>query len=205
MNKTSTYLLLLLILFSCNNKQENRDNKFPVINRSFIQKPTFLREKPTNFANKTLELIEFDKIKILKKEKKDTIDKQINFWYQVKTMKNKIGWVFGTDTGLKQSGQKTAIFTFKNYDFVDLEHYIFLDKKKDVEIDFGQGNNNLGNYDFTFLDEELQEHTGNPKYVGKDFTITYNNLIAKVYCDYPNDTNICIKPVPTIINIKLIE
>jgi hypothetical protein len=197
--------MLLFLLFSCNNKQVKSNKNLPMTNRSFIQKMTVLRNKPINSANIVLELIEFDEIKILQKGKEDTIDNQKDFWYQVKTKKNIIGWVFGADTSLKQSGQITAFLSFENYDFGDLEHYIFIDKKNKITLDFGQGNNNFGAFDFIFLNEEQEEYTGNPKYMGKEFKVTYNNLIAKVYCDYPIDTNICIKQVPTIIQIQIIE
>jgi hypothetical protein len=198
----SVLVVIFVLEISCDT---NMPKTIPLTTKGFIQEHTYLRAKTDLNSKKILALSRLEEIEFLLRGKEESFKGQKDYWYQIKTKNNEVGWVLGADTSLKQSGQKTAFLSFENYDFGDLEHYIFIDKKNKITLDFGQGNNNFGAFDFIFLNEEQEEYTGNPKYIGKEFKVTYNNLIAKVYCDYPIDTNICIKQAPTIIQIQIIE
>jgi len=208
--KYRNYILPILIPFllvSCSNqKQTIKDNSTLIIDLEIVQNTVYLKNKASISSEKLVLINQFEKVKILLKGKKEIISNQEDFWYKVK-LQNKISeWIFGTDLNLKQTGQKTQIFEFVNYNFDDLEHIFFKNIENNTKIDFGQGYNNLCGFNFNFENTEYEEYIGYPKYIGKKFKITYNNLISDKLCAFPESyQGKCIIPTPSIIKIERIE
>lgn len=135
-------------------------------------------------------LKQLDEVAFISRGKQDVIENHSDYWYKIRTKNGKEGYVFGHYTSLKQEGQKKVIRKFTDCYFGDFYHLLF------EEMDFGDGQNQLGNYELCINDSP------NPKYLEKTFEILYNSLAASVYCDETMN-EICIRNVPTIISINL--
>lgn len=89
---------------------------------------------------------------------------------------------------------KTEVMTFKEIFFGDCFHLVFND------VDFGNGQNNFGQYDIeTDLDNDK------PKYLNKKFLVTWKVVKTTMneMCN-PNLPEIEVQS-PTIISLKLID
>ncbi|MGV8815851.1 MAG: hypothetical protein ACOH2D_17245 [Gelidibacter sp.] len=71
----------------------------------------WIREYPTT-GDIIMKLNEGDVCDVLKKDKKDTIGGITDYWYKIK-FNNQIGWVFGSQTSIKQN--KKLIKPLKNF------------------------------------------------------------------------------------------
>jgi hypothetical protein len=110
----------------------------------------------------------FDSLTILQKASQDVIGGVTDFWYRVQTSTGKVGYVFGNFTSLKLEGQRTEEMYLSEISMGDCFHIII------GNHDFGLGYNNFGAYS-DFIDEF---DSGIPKYVGKKFRVTYNELFC---------------------------
>jgi hypothetical protein len=198
--------LLFTILVSCNNQNnKTKETSNLLSNKMIIIANVNVRTQPMVDSKAVTQLHLFDSVEILLKRKKlETISKKRDYWYKISKDNKPLGWVFGAYTSLKLEGQKTSVFKFNDYSFGDLEHLIFTNIKTEKEIDFGQGYNNLNEYNFTSINLKDEEYTGNKEYIGKKFKITFNNILSNIFCDVPESyEGECILPTPTIIKIEL--
>jgi len=198
--------LLFTFLVSCNNQNNKIKETSNLLSNSMIIITTVnVRDQPMVDSKSVTQLHLFDSVEVLLKgQNSELISGKSDYWYQISKDNKSLGWVFGAFTNLKKQGQKTRIFSFKDYAFGDLEHLIFTDIKTNKEIDFGQGYNNLNGYNFISDDLSSNEYTGNEKYLDKKFKITYNQILSDALCSVPESYNgECILPTPTIIKIEL--
>ncbi len=168
------------------------------------QKNLNVRSTPSVDGAK-LELIpQFDQVTLVERGPKDFVDGKEDYWYKVEYNGN-YGYVFGHYTNFKLEGLRTITLPFMDCSMGDLYHIVFGtgDPGDPGYFDFGDGNNDLSGYDLCVEDPEGNT-TGNPQYIGKQFKITYNDLLAKVYCDFPDEMPNCIRPVKTIVSLELI-
>ncbi len=137
----------------------------------------------------------FERLTVLQKASQDFIGGVTDYWYRVQTSTGKVGYVFGNFTSLKLEGQRTEEMYLSEISMGDCFHIIFGDH------DFGFGRNNYGVYS-DFIDEI---DTGIPKYAGKKFRVTYNDLfsMASEACN-PDLPEELIK-TETIVNLILLN
>ncbi len=173
----------------------------PLSDIMVMQKNVNVRASESTSSEIVILLKQFDEVKVLRKGKKDLINNITDYWYKIAYEQGKTGYVFGAYTSLKLSGQKTIVVPFTECAMGDLFHLQF------GEYNFGNGNNNLMGYELciTDPDSDFEDETANPIYIGKLFELVINELVNKVYCDPPMSYDLCIKNVPTIISIKLVE
>ncbi|RXJ51108.1 SH3 domain-containing protein [Gelidibacter gilvus] len=104
--KNQLVILFLLVIssISCNSQ----------INSKLTIEGTniWIREYPTT-GDIIMKLNEGDVCDVLKKDKKDKIGGITDYWYKIK-FNNQIGWVFGSQTSIKQN--KKLIKLLKNFD-----------------------------------------------------------------------------------------
>ncbi len=192
-------LVVFLVSFSKYNIQSGQ----PISNKAFVMAHVKLRKEASLNSEVLSELQPFSKVEIIARtEQKVSLDNVKDYWYHVQTENGTKAWVFGAYTSLKSKGQKTAVFEFMKYSLDDLEHLFFKNMEEHNEIDFGFGYNNLCGYHFEYENAELEEYTGNPKYVGQQFKITYNNLLTDLFIPSDGGENVL---TPTIIKIELIQ
>lgn len=110
----------------------------------------------------------FERLTVLQQASQDFIGGVTDYWYRVQTSTGKVGYVFGNFTSLKLEGQRTEDLYFSEIALGDCFHLIFGDH------DFGLGHNSFGPY--SDLIDEFD--SGIPKYVGKKFRVTYNDLFT---------------------------
>jgi len=104
MKKKLTILFLLIISFIQCNSQNN--TKLTIEGNNI-----WIREYPTT-GDVIMKLNEGDVCNVLKKDKEETIRGITDYWYKIK-FENKIGWVFGSQTSIKQN--KKLIKPFKDF------------------------------------------------------------------------------------------
>jgi len=163
-----------------------------------IQENVNLRATENTKGKVLSKLIQLSRVKVISQGKSDTVNGFIDHWYKVETEKKLTGYLFGYFTSLKKEGQKNIIALFTGCSMGDLYHLEFDNGK----YDFGEGQNNLGQYELCIGDD--MDVTGNPKYLNKKFELIINDLVSRVCCD-PSCEETCIKKVPTIVELKLIE
>lgn len=173
----------------------------PLNDLIFVQKNVNVRASENTSSEILVLLKQFEEVNVLSRGKKDVINGITDYWYKVSYERGKSGYVFGEYTSLKLSGQKKITASFTECVMGDLFHLMFGD------YDFGEGNNNLMGYELCITDSnsDFEEEIANPKYKGKKFELIINDLVSKTYCDPPDNYDICIKNVPTIVSIKLLE
>lgn len=136
-----------------------------------------------------------EELTTIRRDKLEVVNGVEDYWYCVRTKAGKEGFVFGHFTSGKKEGQKTAELILTDVSMGDCYHLVF------GEIDFGMGYNNLG--DFEAIAEDESNPT--PRYIGKRFRVTYNDLYSmqSEMCnpDYPLE----LVQVPTIVNLELLK
>jgi hypothetical protein len=154
-----------------------------------------IRKSPSVQGEVVTKAKRFDRLSILQKASQDVIGGVTDYWYRVQTSTGKVGYVFGNFTSLKLEGQRTEDMYLSEISMGDCFHIIFGDH------DFGFGYNNYGAYS-DFIDEF---DTGIPKYVGKKFRVTYNELFSE-------SSEACNPELPqelikteTIVNLTLLN
>jgi hypothetical protein len=137
----------------------------------------------------------FERLTVLQHASQDLIGGVTDYWYRVQTSAGKVGYVFGSFTSLKLEGQRTEDLYFTEISFGDCFHVIFGDH------DFGMARNSFGVYS-DLIDEY---DSGIPKYVGKKFRVTYNELftMASEACN-PELPEELVK-TETIVNLILLN
>jgi hypothetical protein len=136
-----------------------------------------------------------ERLTVLQKSNQDVIGGITDFWYQVQTENGKTGYVFGNFTSLKLEGQKTAILVLSELYFGDCLHLAFGDHS------FGLAYNNYGSVDD--LTDDADSET--PKYVGKKFRVTYNDLFTMYYEACNGDLPGKLIKTETIVNLQLVN
>ncbi len=96
------------------------------------------------------------------------------------------------------NNQNTLIAKYQRTSMGDYFHLIFQDENG-KDWDFGNGNNNLG--DYNSLNDP---NADNSKYVNKKFEINWDNINAEYFC-CEGALNLVEGEVPTIIKLKLID
>jgi len=127
-----------------------------------------IRKSPSVQGEVVTKATRFDRLTVLQKASQDVIGGVTDFWYRVQTSTGKVGYVFGNFTSLKLDGQRTEDLYFTEIFFGDCFHVIF------ENHDFGLADNTFGAY--SDLIDEFD--SGIPKYVGKKFRVTYNELFS---------------------------
>lgn len=127
-----------------------------------------IRKAPNVQGEVVTKVKRFEHLSVLQKASQDFIGGVTDYWYRVQTSTGKVGYVFGNFTSLKLEGQRTEDIYLSEISMGDCFHIIFGDH------DFGFGYNNYGAYS-DFIDEF---DSGIPKYVGKKFRVTYNELFS---------------------------
>lgn len=136
-----------------------------------------------------------DQLSLIRRDKIEVLNGIEDYWYFVKTESGKEGYVFGHFTSLKREGQKTADLTLNDVSMGDCYHLVFGD------IDFGSGYNNLGDFDAISEDESNPE----PRFVGKRFRVTYNDLYCLEYPMCNPDLAPTTIQTPTIVKLELLK
>lgn len=90
--------------------------------------------------------------------------------------------------------------TYEGNDFGDYHHILFKDAKG-VVYDFGQANNNLGQYK---LHELSGQYEDNPKFLGKKFKVYWNWKLADFVC-CEGEYNKVKAYLPAITKLELIK
>ncbi len=127
-----------------------------------------IRKSPNVQGEVVAKAKRFERLTVLQKASQDFIGGVTDYWYRVQTASGKVGYVFGNFTSLKLEGQRTEDMYLSEISMGDCFHIIF------GNHDFGFGYNNYGAYS-DFIDEF---DSGIPKYVGKKFRVTYNELFS---------------------------
>lgn len=176
-------------------------SSIPLSDLMVIQKNVNVRASESTTSEILVLLKQFDEVNVLSRGKKDVINGITDYWYKISYERGKAGYVFGEYTSLKLSGQKIIAVSFTDCVMGDLFHLMFDD------YDFGEGKNNLMGYELCITDpnSDFDDEIANPKYIGKKFELVINDLVSKTYCDPPDNYDICIKNVPTIVSIKMME
>lgn len=93
-------------------------------------------------------------------------------------------------------GQDTIVATYKFSQFVDIPHIVF-ETENGQEIDFGEGRNDFGEFDFMIFNANGEATNENLR--GRKFKIVYDYLESEVY-----DENMQIITIvaPSVINIE---
>jgi hypothetical protein len=125
-----------------------------------------IRKAPNVQGEVVAKVKRFEHLTVLQKASQDFIGGVTDYWYRVQTSTGKVGYVFGNFTSLKLEGQRTEDIYLSEISMGDCFHIIF------GNHDFGY--NNYGAYS-DFIDEF---DSGIPKYVGKKFRVTYNELFS---------------------------
>ena len=105
MKKQLVTIILIVFSFTACNSQSN--SKLTIEGTNI-----WIREYPTT-GDIIMKLNEGDDCDLLKKDKKDIIGGITDYWYKIK-FNNQIGWVFGSQTSIKQN--KKLIKPLKNFD-----------------------------------------------------------------------------------------
>ena len=168
-------------------------------NIAVMQANVNVRSDETINSEKIIMLNQFDEVEILSKGKEEIINGNRDYWYEIEVGADVKGYVFGHFTSLKEDGKTTKILTYQGCEMGDLFHLMF------EGYDFGESNNNLMGYNLCLEDTINGEFTTNELYYNSNFELSINQLITRKYCNYPEDMNICIEKVPTIVGIKLLN
>ena len=220
------YTSLLLILSSCSNSvKDNQSNDQPSLDihdtitesnskdslsfheeiidsnefnskiLAIMQTNVNVRSGESLDSEKITMLSQFDEVEIISRGKEEFIDGKKDYWYKIQVGPDVSGYIFGHFTSLKQEGRLSQILEYQGSEFGDLFHILF------GGIDFGDANNNFSGYNL--FDEN--DFTPNEEFIGRKFEVLTNNLIARKYCNYPENTDICIEEIPTIVSLKLLK
>jgi hypothetical protein len=136
-----------------------------------------------------------EELSVIFQSKREVVNGVEDYWYNVQNAAGQKGFVFGHFTSLKEQGRQTQTLTFDGIAVGDCYHIMFGD------LDFGSGINQLGSYESILEDED----NPNPRYVGRKFRVTYNNLYT-LQSDYCNpELPEHFVEVPTILKLELAE
>jgi hypothetical protein len=131
MNKKIILKILIIFTFIQCNAQVSNSVK-PENNNLIIKgDKIWIREYPST-GDVIFELNNGDICKVLKKDKKEVINQISDFWYKIE-YKGKIGWVFGSQTSIKQGSIELSIK-------VDKER-VFIKPFDDINIKYEKGLN----------------------------------------------------------------
>ncbi len=136
-----------------------------------------------------------DELTLIKRAQLEVVNGIEDYWYFVRTNNGKEGYVFGQFTSLKREGQRTEELILNEVSMGDCYHLIF------GEIDFGSGKNDLGDFEAISDDETSAE----PRYIGKRFRVTYNELYCMQYPMCNPDLPLELAQVPTILKLQILE
>jgi uncharacterized protein YgiM (DUF1202 family) len=136
-----------------------------------------------------------ERLDVLQQSAQDIVGGVTDNWYQVRTPSGKTGYVFGNFTSLKREGQKTEILVLTEMFFGDCLHLVFGDHS------FGLADNNFGQVDDLIDDADSDA----PKYVGRKFRVTYNDLYTIHYEACNSDLPGELIKTETIVNLQLID
>jgi hypothetical protein len=137
----------------------------------------------------------FERLTVLQKASQDFIGGVSDYWYRVQTSAGKVGYVFGNFTSLKLEGQRTEDLYLTEISMGDCFHLIF------GEQDFGLAYNSFGAY--SDLIDEFD--SGIPKYVGKKFRVTYNDLFTMTSAACSPEQPEELTKTETIVNLLLLN
>lgn len=154
-----------------------------------------IRKEPNAQAEVVAKAKRLERLTVLQKSNQDVIGGITDFWYQVKTENGKVGFVFGNFTSLKLEGQKIGVFVLSELYFGDCFHLVLGD------IDFGLAYNNYGSVDD--LTDDADSET--PKYLGKKFKVTYNDLYTMYYEACNPDLPGKLIKTETIVGLQLVD
>jgi len=169
---------------------------FGQLNTCYVQGDVVnIRKAPNVQGEVVAKAKRFESLTVLQKASQDFIGGVTDYWYRVQTSSGKVGYVFGNFTSLKIEGQRTEDIYLSEISMGDCFHIILGDH------DFGLGYNNFGAYS-DFIDEF---DSGIPKYVGKKFRVTYNELfcMSSIACspEQPEE----LTKTETIVNLVLLN
>ena len=168
-----------------------------------IQKATKIYTSPDMTSSGLLDLEVLDGITVIGTSDLDVVNNVIDNWYKVSYVvydqvtweveKTIEGYVFGEYTSLKRSGQRVIKAVFDGCEMGDCYYITFGD------LDFGNARN-VDEFTAEFC-SEYEGVTGNPKYVGKEFTLVINDLHTMDYEMCNPDSEPVLVTVPTIIKV----
>jgi len=169
---------------------------FAQSNTLFVQGDVVnIRKAPNAQAEVVAKAKRLERLTVLQKSNQDVIGGITDFWYQVKTENGKVGFVFGNFTSLKMEGQKSEVLVLTDMFFGDCLHLAFGDHS------FGLAYNNFGSVDDLIDDADSDA----PKYVGKRFRVTYNDLYTMYYEACNPDLPGKLIKTETIVGLQLVN
>ena len=181
------FIVLLFLVPAC---------VFGQLNTCYVQGDVVnIRNAPSAQGTVVAKVKRLERLTILQKSSQDVIGGVTDNWYQVKTQGGKTGYVFGNFTSLKREGQKTEILVLTEMFFGDCLHLVFSDHS------FGLAYNNFGRFDDLIDDADSDK----PKYVGRRFRVTYNDLFTMHYEACNSDLPGELIKTETIVNLELID
>jgi hypothetical protein len=154
-----------------------------------------IRKSPNVQGEVVVKAKRFERLSVLQKASQDFIGGVTDYWYRVQTASGKVGYVFGNFTSLKMEGQKTEVLVLTDMFFGDCLHLAFGDHS------FGLAYNNFGSVDDLIDDAD----SDSPKYVGKKFRVTYNDLFTMYYEACNGDLPGKLIKTETIVNLQLVN